>query len=134
MFLIVTFLLALLFAAPTSCVVACISWTISKTRSFAWLRNWIRPKDVGPLPDVIHPRKYKKSRFYKIRRELHNLISCPFCVSYHVALPISFLFAFSTATTWEGFLLSWALTEIFLVWFAAIQWSIIALLWKWADL
>jgi len=97
-----------------SAIVACLSWTIAKSLLFQGLRRWIQ----------------KKSKF------LGKLVGCPYCLSHYISAFVAIggtttgLFDLMFVPQW----LSWIILTFLLVWLAAFQWSLIALIWKFSDL
>jgi hypothetical protein len=88
-----------------SMVVACISWTISRSVLLSAPRNYLK----------------KKSKFFG------RLIVCPYCVSHYVAALIAFVAVSSGLYSflyYYGFV-DWFILTIILVWLSAFQHAIL---------
>jgi hypothetical protein len=87
-----------------SFVTACISFTVTETKIFKPLREWLK----------------KKSAF------LGNLFSCGYCFGHWVAF---FLVAIYKPRLFEfWWLLDYFFTALVIAWFSAIQWALMCLL------
>lgn len=84
--------------------VACLSWTITKTKAFKPLRK-------------------------KLKWEV---LECPYCLSFWVALPFAFLLVNPMILNFSLFYYVFLafINELLLVWLAAFQWSLLAMAWK----
>jgi len=87
-----------------SFVTAAISFTVTETKIFKPLRQWMKSKSIF----------------------LGDLLSCGYCFGHWVAFALTIVYHPRLFTSW--WLLDYFLTALIIAWFSGMQWAFMSLL------
>ena len=97
-----------------SSISAAISFLISESKAFEWLRKL--------------PRRFS----YPFDIFVGKILSCGYCVGHWAAFGLTFLYGTPVAHYWYP--LDLILTTLLVAWLSAIQWIVMVLLFKKAEI